>query len=187
MARIPYLEQSDLAPQDRDVLVRPFHLWKALANAPAASRQFQAMVSYIWNDCGLERRQVELAILQVGYLTRTEYEWVHHIRLGLQNGLENRDILAIGEETAGRATHLAEADRLILRAARETVLERAVTQGTFEALRAHFDNNKLTNLVMTMAFYNGVAIMLQSLQIVVEDEHRPVLQQYPFAPSGDAA
>ena len=187
MARIPYLEQSDIAPQDRDVLVRPFHLWQALANAPAASRQFQAMVNYIWNDCGLERRHVELAILQIGYLTRTEYEWVHHIRLSLQHGVESRDILAIGDETAGRATHLAEAERLILRAARETVQQRAVSNATFEALRAHFDHNKLTNLVLTMAFYNGVAILLQSLQIAVEDEHRHVLQQYPFASVQDAS
>jgi len=182
MARIPYLDQSDLAPEDRDVLVRPFHLWQALGNAPAASRQFQAMVNYIWNDCGLARRHVELAILQIGYLTRTEYEWVHHIRLSLQHGVEGKDILAIGDETAGRPTHLGEADRLVLRAARETVFERAVSHATFEGLRAHFDNNKLTNLVLTMAFYNGVAILLQSLQIAVEDEHRHVLEQYPFAP-----
>ncbi len=181
MARIPYLEQSDLAPQDQDVLVRRFHLWQALANAPAASRSFQAMVNYIWERCGLPRRQVELAILQVGYLTRAEYEWVHHIRLGLQNGVEPRDILAIGDETAGRTTHLPEAERLLLRAAREMTRGGEVSAATFEALRAHFDNDLLVNLVMTIAFYNGVAILLKSLDIRVEDEHRQVLAQYPFA------
>jgi len=181
MARLPYLQQSDLAPADQDVLVRPFHLWQLLANAPAASRQFQAMVGYLWERCGLQRRVVELAILQVGYLTRAEYEWVHHIRLGLQNGLAPPDIVAIGAETAGQTTHLAEADRLVLRAARETTREGAVTGATFDALRAHFTHAQLLDLIMTIAFYNGVAILLKSFDIRVEDQHRAVLEQYPLA------
>ncbi|MGD9941940.1 MAG: carboxymuconolactone decarboxylase family protein [Burkholderiaceae bacterium] len=180
MTRLPYLETSDLAAQDQDVLQRPFRLWRTLANAPAASRQFQAMVGHLWQHSGLPRRQVELAILQVGYVTRAEYEWVHHIRLGLQNGLEPRDIAAIGEETAGRATHLPEADRLILRAAREMTPDGELGDATFDALRTHFDHELLLNLLMTISFYNGVSILLKSLQIEAEDEYRSILAQYPF-------
>ena len=182
MARVPYLDKSDLAPADQAVLVRPFHLWQALANSPGASRHFQSLVHYLWNETGLERRLLELVILQVGYLCRTEYEWLHHIRLGLQNGLTREDILAIGEETAGRTTHLAALDRLALRATREMTLDGAVSAASFEALRAHFDNAGLVNLVMTMSMYNAVVRLLSSLEIAVEDEYLPLLAQYPFAP-----
>lgn len=183
MARIPYIKKSALAEQDQDVIVRSFNLWEALANSPQASRHFQAMVNYLWESCGLERKIVELAILQVGYLTKAEYEWVHHIRMGLQFGLSPQDIRAIVDETAGRPTHLCELDRLVLRAAREMQAQGAISAASFEALRAHFDNAQLLNLVMVISFYIGVAGLLKSLDIRVEDAHRDVLTQYPLHPA----
>ena len=36
MARLPYLHPADLKPEDRDLLVRPVHLYRAMANAPGA-------------------------------------------------------------------------------------------------------------------------------------------------------
>lgn len=183
MARIPYIEKSDLAPQDQDVIVRRFNLWQALANSPQASRHFQGMVNYLWESCGLERKYVELAILQVGYLTKAEYEWVHHIRMGLQFGLTQQDILAISDETAGRTTHLPALDRLVLQAAREMTRDGAITAATFDALRPHFDNAQLLNLVMVISFYIGVAGLLKSLEILAEDAHRGLLLQYPLHPA----
>lgn len=183
MARVPYLEQSDLAPDDRDVLERRFHLWQALANSPQASRHFQRLVRHLWTESGLDRRLLELVILQVGYVMRAEYEWLHHIRLGLANGLTREDILAIGEETAGRATRLAAFDRLALRATREMTQGGAISAEAFAALSAELDPRRLVNLTLTMALYNGVVRLLPSLAIEVEDEYRDLLQQFPLPPA----
>ena len=38
MARVPYLDKSDLAPEHHDILARPIALNLATANSPNASR-----------------------------------------------------------------------------------------------------------------------------------------------------
>ena len=82
MARVPYLEPSDLAPEDQDLLKRPIWLFKALVNSPKAARAFSGLGSYIRYGSKLDPRLRELAILQVGWLARSPYEWSHHVKLG---------------------------------------------------------------------------------------------------------
>ena len=65
MARVPYLEQSDLAPEDQDLLKRPIWLAKALVNSPKAARAFFGLGGYIRHGSKLDPRLRELAILQV--------------------------------------------------------------------------------------------------------------------------
>ena len=38
MARIPYLDQSDLAPENRDLLARNINLYRAFTHSPDATR-----------------------------------------------------------------------------------------------------------------------------------------------------
>ena len=70
MARVPYLEQSDLAPEDQALLNRPIWLAKALVNSPKAARAFFGLGGYIRHGSKLDPRLRELAILQVGWLAR---------------------------------------------------------------------------------------------------------------------
>ena len=56
--------------------------------------------------CKLDPRLRELAILQVGYLAKSPYEYSHHVKIGREFGVSDDDIRAIGEETAGRASKL---------------------------------------------------------------------------------
>jgi hypothetical protein len=38
MARVPYLQQSDLPPEHQDILARPIALNRAMANSPNAAK-----------------------------------------------------------------------------------------------------------------------------------------------------
>ena len=87
MARVPYLEQSDLSPTDQDLLKRPITLFKALVNSPKAARAFHGLGDYIRYGSKLDMRLRELAILQVGWLARSPYEWSHHVKLGHDFGV----------------------------------------------------------------------------------------------------
>jgi alkylhydroperoxidase family enzyme len=84
------------------------------------------------------------------------------------------------EETEGRPTGLDAPAKLVLKAAREMTSELAVSDASFEALRRHFDPERLIDLVMTIAFYCGVVRLLASLQIDVEDDYRRYLEDYPL-------
>ncbi len=180
VARLPYLDQADLAPEHRDLLDRPINLFRALAHSPDFARTWSALGGYIRHQSRLDPRLRELAILQVGYLERSPYEFSHHVKIGRDFGVTDSDIRALIDETEGRPTALAPLDKAVLRAAREMTHDLAVSDGTFAELRAALDNERLTDLILTIAFYNAVVRILATLKIDVEPEYQRYLDEFPL-------
>ena len=44
MARLPYLNAADLAPENQDLLKRPINLFRAMVHSPNGARAFHVMV-----------------------------------------------------------------------------------------------------------------------------------------------
>jgi alkylhydroperoxidase family enzyme len=181
MARVPYLEQSDLPPEYRDLLARPIALNRALANNPEASKAFSVPAMYIRNKSKLDPRLRELAILQVGWLARSPYEWSHHVKIGREFGVSDDDIRAIADETAGRPSKLEPLAKLVLRAAREMTSDLAMSDETYAALEKNLGRESMIDLTMAVAFYNAVVRVLATLQIDVEPEYEGYLKEHPLA------
>ena len=129
----------------------------------------------------------ELAILQVGYLTRAPYEWSHHLKIGHDFGVTDEDIRALIEEANGRPSKLEPLAKLVLTAAREMTHDLAVSDATFAALRKDLDDERIVDLVVTIGFYNAVVRVLASLEVDVEPEYRRYLDQFPLPPAGKTA
>lgn len=186
MARVPYLSPEDLAETDRDLLKRPITLYRALVNSPGMARAFSGLGQHIRYRSPLDPRLRELAIIQVGYLTRSPYEYSHHCKLGLEQfGVTEDDIRAISRETdqgEGQGG-FPELETAVLRAAREMVDDLAVSDPTFAVLERHLDRERLVDLIVTIGFYCGVVRVLASLAIDVEDDYAPYLERFPF-PTG---
>lgn len=180
MSRVPYLAKSDLKPEDRSLLTREINLNRALVNSPEGARAFGTLGGFIRNKSRLDGRLRELAILQVGYLTRSEYEYSHHIKIGRDFGVGDDDIRAIASESAGEVSMLEPLACAVLLAAREMVTSLAISASTFSELEAGLDSECLTDLVITIAFYCGVVRLLESLQIDVEDEYLHYLEEFPL-------
>jgi len=180
MARVPYLGPDDLAPENRDLLKRPITLHRALVHSPNGARSFLGLGEFIRHKSRLDPRLREMAILQVGYLARSPYEYSHHVKIGLDFGVSRDDIRAIAAETEGGATALEPLARTVLRAAREMATELAVSDTTFAALGGALDTERLTDLIITIAYYCGVVRLLASLQIDVEPEYLPYLEEFPL-------
>lgn len=180
MARVPYLEPQDLSPEDQDLLKRPIWLSKALVNSPKAARAFHVLGNYIRYGSTLDMRLRELAILQVGWLARSPYEWSHHVKLGLDFGVTEQDIQDLIDDSAGKPTGLDELTKLVLKSAREMTTDGAMADATFAALQAELGNEKVVDLTITIGFYNGVVRVLGTLQIDVEPDYMPYLQRFPL-------
>jgi alkylhydroperoxidase family enzyme len=180
MARVPYLQQSDLPPEYQDLLARPIALNRAMANNPEASKAFSVPAMYIRNKSKLDPRLRELAILQVGYLAKSPYEYSHHVKIGRDFGVSDDDIRAIGEETAGRPSKLEPLARMVLRGAREMTQDLAMADETYATLERELGRAHLIDLIMTIAFYNAVVRLLATLQIDVEPEYQQYLEQHPL-------
>ena len=180
MARVPYLEQDDLAPQNRDLLARNINLYRALVHSPDGARSFLNLGRYIRYHSRLDPRLREMAILQVGYVTRSPYEYSHHVKIGKEFGVTDQDIRAIELDTQGKPTNLAPLERAVLRAARELTAQPNLSDTTFNELKQGFNNEQLVDLLLTISFYCGVVRLLAALQIDVEDDYMQYLREFPL-------
>src|SRR6202795_3888626 len=104
MARLPYLEADQVAPEYRDMLKRNTNLHK-------------------------------LAILQVGWLEKSEYEFTHHVKIGKEFGVTDEDIAALIIETEGIQSRLEPLARAILKGAREMARELEMSMTTFAEIK----------------------------------------------------
>lgn len=180
MARVPYLEVADLSPEDRDLLKRPIALIKALVNSPKAARAFSGVGQFIRYGSKLDPRLRELAILQVGWLARSPYEWSHHVKIGRDFGVTDDDIKAMIDDTAGRPTALDALALTVLLAAREMTTAGAMTDATFATLQSILGNEQVVDLTLTIGFYNAVVRVLATLAIDVEPEYMRYLEEFPL-------
>ena len=180
MARVPYLDRDDLPPEHRDLIDRDINLYRALAHSPNGMRSFRALGTFIRHKSRLDPRLRELAILQVGYLARAPYEWSHHVEIGRHFGVSDADIRAITAETEGRASDLESLAKLVLRAAREMTRDLDLSDETYQALARDLDHERMLDLILTIAFYNGVVRLLAALRIDVEPGYLRYLDEFPL-------
>lgn len=180
MARLPYLEKEDLDPDNQDLLSRDINLAKLLVHSPNGARSFGHLGNWIRHRSRLDTRLRELAILQVGYMTKTEYEYSHHIKIGREFGVTDSDIRAIAIETRGEASDLDETSSLVLKAAREMTDDLAMSEDTFNRLAERLGNEGVLDLTIVIGFYNAVVRVLRTLDIDTEPEYLPYLEEFPL-------
>jgi alkylhydroperoxidase family enzyme len=178
MARVPYL---DISPPEGDPRRHVTNVGRALANSPGASKHSNAMAMYIRHHSKLDPRLREMAIIQVGYLANSPYEYSHHCEIGLNAGVSEADIKAVADETIGKPTHLEPLAKSVLRAAREMTRDIALSDETFAELEAAFDREQLVDLLIAISNYNGVVRILAALKVDVEPEYRKFLEKFPLA------
>ena len=181
MARLPYLDKSDLLPEHQDLLARNLNLYRLLAHSPRAARSLNTLARFIRDGSRLDPRLRQLAVLQVGYVTRSAYEYSHHVRISRDDfGVSDDDIRAIADETAGRASTLEPLAKAVLQAARDMTRGVEIPDEAFAALRQGLDDERLTDLLITIAYYNGLVRLMAAIQIDVEPEYLTYLDEFPL-------
>ena len=180
MARLPYLEADQLAPEYRDMLKRNTNLHKLLANSPDMAIAFNSVGNFIRFKSKLDPRLRELAILQVGWLEKSEYEFTHHVRIGREFGVTDEDIVGLMAETEGVQSRLEPLARAVLKGAREMARKLEMSMTTFAEIKRHLSNEEMVDLVLTIAFYCAVVRVLATMKIDNESSYKEVLEQYPM-------
>src|ERR1700742_4281838 len=145
MARLPYLEPEQVAPEYRDMLKRNTNLHKLLVNSPDMARAFSGMGSYIRFKSKPDPRLRELAILQVGWMEKSEYEFTHHVKIGKEFGVTDEDIQNLFLETEGKTSKHETLARAILKGAGEMVRDLAMTDVTFAEIKKELTNEHMTD------------------------------------------
>src|SRR5450432_4903808 len=180
MARLPYLEADQVAPEYRDMLKRNTNLHKLLVNSPDMARAFNGVGSFIRFKSKLDPRLRELAILQVGWMEKSEYEFTHHVKIGKEFGVTDEDIQNLFLETEGKPSKLEPLAKAVLKGAREMVRELSMSDATFAEIKKELSNEHMVDLVVTIAFYCAVVRVLATTKMDNEPQYKEVLKQYPI-------
>lgn len=180
MARVPYLDLKDLAPEYQDMPRMKSNITRALANSPRGARHKAGLGMYLRHESRLDPRLRELAILQVGYSTGSEYEYAHHVDVALSFGVSEADILAIAADTAGQASSLDPLARAVLRATREMTERLTLSDDTFATLSRALDAESLIDLLIAIGEYNGMVRIMAALQVDLEPEFLTYLERFPL-------
>lgn len=180
MAHLRYLTPEELDAADRDLLVRPVHLYRAMVNAPGITRAFLALANQIRHRSRLDARLRELVILRVAWITRSAYEWSHHVRIGRDFGVTDADFgVVMQPETAPAGS----AEAAVLRAASEIAEgDGTLAEGTLALLHAHLAEDALTELLLTTSLYVGLARFIRAAGIEVEADYEAELAAFPLPP-----
>ncbi len=186
MARVPYNDPDDLPEDRRDLLRRNVNLLRAMTHSLDCCQHFSRFAQWVRFESRLDPRLRELAILQVGYLARSPYEYSHHLKICLDFGVTEDDIRDLAAYNEGRENGFGELERLVLQGAAEMTEEGEMRAATFEALAGHFDHERMIDLVVITGTYCGLVRILASLDIEVEPEYQTHLDKFPL-PGGGAA
>ncbi len=175
MARLPYASR-ETAPADAQAFFdrleaergRPVeNIFLMLAREPDLCEAVLTMAMALRRKTLIDRRFRELAVLTVGLETKASYEVDHHWNAALAAGVARAQLDALADfETSPL---FGAEERAVMRYAREVTTTGTTTDATWLALSGFLDERQRMELVLTVAWYNGVARMLLPLEI--EREH----------------
>ncbi|QYB00193.1 carboxymuconolactone decarboxylase family protein (plasmid) [Rhodococcus sp. USK10] len=180
MALVPYVDPDQLNEDDRDLLARPINLSRAIANNPKALRAFSVMPHWVRYQTELDSRLRELAILHIGYLLQSDYEFSHHLQLAQEFGATKADITDLIAAIEGRPHGLGATEQLVLRFATEVTVDGKAQAQTWADVEDKLGREQAIELLLIVSFFNNVARILATLDVDVEPEWASYLEQFPM-------
>jgi alkylhydroperoxidase family enzyme len=174
MARLPYLNREDLSEEYREMFDKLIpkpgaagtNLFRTLAHAPNLARRFAQHGGEILGKTALDPKLRELAITTVGRLTNQPYEYTHHWNISLQVGIPREKLEQLADYETSNLFSAQE--RAVIRYAVEATNNIRVSDATFDALRSFLGNQRILELVHSVAFYNAVVRILEPLKVDLE-------------------
>lgn len=178
--RIPPLPVEGRDPRTEELLAglrpaggRDLNIFATLAHHPRLLKRWSAFGGVLLYGGRLSDRERELLIMRAGWLCGARYEWGQHVAFSRAAGLDDDDIarIAAGPDAPG----WAEEDAILLRAADELHADSRISDDTWAALAARYDEQQLIEICMVVGQYHLVAFTLNSLGV----EPEPGLPEMP--------
>jgi 4-carboxymuconolactone decarboxylase len=168
--RVPALRTDQIPPDllelpafRRSGRPEPYNIYRTFAYHPDLLRQWLVFADGIRFAGRLPSRASELLILRTGWNCRSEYEWGQHVRWARAAGVTDEELSALCREVDAHAWSPAEA--ALLSAADELHTDATVSDSTWEALAADYDEAELIEIILLVGQYHGVSFLLNALRI----------------------
>jgi 4-carboxymuconolactone decarboxylase len=168
MTRIPYPDPATQSETVRAILARaPINIMKMVANASEpVFNGFGQFSGAFYQPSELDPMLREVAILRVGYLSKSAYEIFHHEGLGRQIGLSDAQIAAI---KAGRPSEaLTPAQAAVMAFADDVIVNVRAGDATLAAVRAHLSDQAVVDVILVIGLYMTVSRLLETTGVELD-------------------
>ncbi|WAC93492.1 carboxymuconolactone decarboxylase family protein [Mycobacterium sp. Aquia_213] len=143
------------------------NVFRLLANAPNVFPGWTQMVDELFASPTFSARMREVIVLRVAHLQGSAYELAQHVRLGRAAGLTEQqlDALATGDLDG---TGFSADERAALDVVTELCTTHHLSDDSFAAARAVFGDAALTELLMIVSCYYGLALVLNAADLEID-------------------
>ncbi|HLG88152.1 MAG TPA: carboxymuconolactone decarboxylase family protein [Alphaproteobacteria bacterium] len=169
MPRIPYPDPAKLPDNIRKQFeAAPINVVKMMAGAsPAVFEGFGKFSGAFYGPSKLPANLREIAILRVGYLSKSRYETYQHEALARQVGHGDAQIEAIkhGGQHPGV---LSDVQQAVLDFTDDVVLNVRASDATLGAVRKHLPDEEVLDLIMVIGLYMAVSRFLETCGVELD-------------------
>lgn len=130
------------------------------------------MVDEILDSPTFTGRMRELIVLRVAHLQGSTYELGQHLDLARAAGLTPRQIDAILDAGDPNAAGFSRTERTVLDLIAELCSTRRLREDSFAAAQAALGDEALTELLMIVSCYYGLALVLNAVDLDVDTTAR---------------
>lgn len=135
---------------------------------PTLAGPFLTYNTVLLRASALEPRWRELMVLRVAWRTRSNYEWVQHVRLAPRYAITPAEIDAIAQGADAPTWEPLEADLL---AATDQLLEHyRIDDTTWARLSEQLDERQLVEVAFVVGTYTCLAMLFNSVGLEVDPE-----------------
>ena len=175
MQRVSLVEKEQAHPVVKELYQKNedqgwpiLNLFKVMGHCPYIGLNFQRLGNAILRGEELSPKLRELAILHVGDLTQSEYEFTKHTVIGLQAGVTQRQIGDISNWAS--SPEFSHEERAVLAYTDEVAQSIRVKDETFARLQSFLSEHEIVELTAVIGYYGMVCRILVALQIELELE-----------------
>ena len=174
MSRIPLVDIEQQPEPIREFMARrgDLNVFRLIAHAPNVFVGWAQMVDELFDSPTFSLRMREVVILRVAHLQGARYELGQHIGIARGAGLTEQQIDAIIGTDDIDATGFSHTERVVLDLVTELCNTHRLTDASFAAARTALGEEALTELLMLVSCYYGLALVLNAVDLDVDTEAR---------------
>ncbi|MET0240637.1 MAG: carboxymuconolactone decarboxylase family protein [Sphingobium sp.] len=175
--RIPRLPVEELTDPAREVSAfwgepnsweegSKTNIISTMARHPDLGKVYNIWGKHFLMNNSLAIRQLELIVLRVAWLVKSDYEWHNHVGYALNAGMTLEEIGALKEEPITYGWN--EQDRAVIDSVDELIGQGDVTDATWETLSKYYNYQQLMDLVFTTGHYLMTSWALTTFRVGIE-------------------
>jgi 4-carboxymuconolactone decarboxylase len=174
MSRVPLTDLEAQPESIRDFAARRGNLnvFRVLANAPHVFVGWTQMVDELFDSPTFSLRTREVVILRVAHLQGSRYELSQHTEIARSAGLTEQQINAILDNGDLDEADFSHTERIVLDLVTELCTTHRLTDDSFATGHAALGDEALTELLMLVSCYYGLALVLNAVDVDVDTAAR---------------